>query len=96
MKGFTIPIFLGLLAIMGQAAPAPVQPEARQVTTLYLTFYGAGENPPSYEVDVTLQSDENFQSFTISESPLSPSPVQSWPFVGLARSGGGPRFENIT
>ena len=72
MKGFTLPVVLGLLATIAQAAPAPVQqPQARQDTTLYLTFYGAGENPPSYEVDVTLTSDENFQSFTISKFPLS-------------------------
>lgn len=67
MRSFTLPIVLGLLATMCHAAPSPVQPEARQATTLSLTFFGAGENPPSYEVDVTLESQENFQSFTISE-----------------------------
>lgn len=75
MKSLTFPIILGLLAIMCHAAPSPVQPKARQVTTLYLTFYGAGENPPSYEIDVTLEQQENFQSFNISES--IPSPTQS-------------------
>ena len=68
MKSLTLPIVLGLLAIMCHAAPSSVQPKPRQVTTLVLTFYGAGENPPSYEVDVPLESEENFQSFNISES----------------------------
>lgn len=75
MKSLTFPIILGLLAIMCHAAPSQVQPKARQVTTLYLTFYGAGENPPSYEIDVPLEQEENFQSFNISES--IPSPTQS-------------------
>ena len=77
MKSFTLSIVLGLLATMSHAAPSPVQPEARQATALSLTFFGAGENPPSYEVDVTIESQENFQSFTIGESLPKPLMAQA-------------------
>ena len=58
-----------------------MQPEPRQVTTLILAFYGAGENPPSYEVDVTIESGENAQSFNISESlsPITPAAASLLP-----------------
>ena len=68
MKAFTLPIILGLLATVCHAAPSTAQPQARQVTTLIIDFFGAGANPPSYEIDVPLASSENFQSFNISES----------------------------
>ena len=74
MKPLTLPLLLALLTITSHAAPSLVQPKARQVTTLSLTFYGAGENPPSYEIDVSLAQEENFQSFNISESLFFPSP----------------------
>lgn len=79
MKAFTLPIILGLLATVCHAAPSTAQPQARQVTTLIIDFFGAGANPPSYEIDVPLASSENFQSFNISES-LSfflPSPTHA-------------------
>ncbi|KAK4693058.1 hypothetical protein P7C71_g4264, partial [Lecanoromycetidae sp. Uapishka_2] len=85
MKSLTLPTIVGLFATLCVAAPAPVQLEARQTTTLSLTFFGAGENPPSYEIDVTLESQENFQSFTIT-NPLSVSKI----FLG------GPGFCDIT
>lgn len=69
MKAFTLPMILGLLATVSHAAPSTAQPQARQVTTLSIVFFGAGANPPSYEIDVPLASSENFQSFNISESP---------------------------
>ena len=73
MKSLTLPIVFGLLAIMCHATPSSVQHKARQATVLSLTFYGAGENPSSYEVDVPLEQEENFQNFNISESLPSPT-----------------------
>ena len=69
MKSLTFPLVLGVLAVISHAAPAPVQPQARQApTTLAVDFYGAGDTTPEYEVDVFLPTDENFYSFNISES----------------------------
>lgn len=83
MRGLTIPIILGLLAITCHAAPSSVPLKTRQVTTLSLTFFGAGPNPPSYEVDVPIESEENFQSFNISESLHHPHAARVVGFLFL-------------
>lgn len=69
MKSLTLPIVLGVLAVVSHAAPSPVQRQARQApTTLSVEFFGASDTTPAYEVDVFLATDENFYSFNISES----------------------------
>lgn len=65
MQTFALSLLLGLNAIIAHAAPSPVQHEARQTTVLSLTCTGA---TGSYEEDFTLLSQENFQTFDISES----------------------------
>ena len=74
MKSLTLPVVLGLCAILSHAAPSPVQPQARQEapTTLSVDFYGASGTTPAYEVDVFLPTEENFYPFNTCR--FSPSP----------------------
>lgn len=69
MKSLTLPLILGVLAVVSHAAPSPAQPQARQAPiTLDVDFYGADLTTVEYEVDVFLPTDENFYPFNISES----------------------------
>ena len=65
MKTFFLSLIFGLNAIISHAAPSPMQPEARQATTLSLDCTGA---TGSYQVEIDLPSQENFYNFNISES----------------------------
>jgi len=47
-----------LLAVVDIAAAAPTQPEARQAGVIVLE--GAGPNPPSYTINPSFTSAENF------------------------------------
>ena len=64
MKTFALSLVLSLNAIISHAAPSPVQHEARQTTDLTLDCTGA---TGSYQVEIDLLSQENFQNFNISE-----------------------------
>ena len=73
MKYLMLPLVLGALAAVSHAAPSPLQPQARQApTTLSVSFYGASDTIPDFEVDVFLPEDEEFYPFNISESPFRP------------------------
>ena len=79
-----MPVVISLWAVLCHAAPSPVQPQARQSTTLFVDCYGESDTTPAYTVDVFLPTEENFYNFNISKfSSSSPNELLALPFRTL-------------